>query len=81
MEAEKEPYLADEGETNPVFEMLKHFDQVILLLRQAMNSCSYIRCFNALIFFVGDKKRVCSKTILQHSRILGTCYLGLSMRN
>ena len=57
MEAEKESYLADEGETNPVFEMLKYFDQVILLLGQAMNSCSYIRRFNVLMPFVGNKKR------------------------
>ena len=58
MEAEKESYVADEGETNPLFEMSKLFDQVILLLGQAMNLCSYIRRFNVLMFFVGDKKRV-----------------------
>ena len=58
MDAEKESYLADEGETNPQFELSKLFDQVILLLGQAMNSCSYIRRFNVLMFFVGDKKRV-----------------------
>ena len=49
-----------------------------------MNSCSYIRRFNVIMSFVGDKKRVesmLSKTMLQHSRMLGTCYLGLSMRN
>ena len=40
MEAEKESYVADEGEINPLFEMSKLFDQIILLLRQAMNSCS-----------------------------------------
>ena len=38
--------------------MSKHFDQVILFLGQAMNSCSYIRRFNVLMSFVGDKKRV-----------------------
>ena len=38
--------------------MSKLFDQVILLLRQAMNSCSYIRHFNVLMSFVGDKKRI-----------------------
>ena len=42
MEAEKESYLADEGKTNPLFEMPKLFDQVVLLLGQAVNSCSYI---------------------------------------
>ena len=73
MEAEKESYLAEEGETNPLFEMSKLFDQIILLLGQAMDSCSYIRRFNVLVSFVGDKKR--------HSWMLGACYLGLSMRN
>ena len=58
MEAEKESYLADEEETNPLFEMSKLFDQVILFLGQAMNSCSYIRRFNVLMSFVGYKKRV-----------------------
>ena len=48
MEAEKESYLAEEGETNPLFEMSKLFDQVALLLGQPMNSCSYIRRFNVL---------------------------------
>ena len=41
-----------EGETNPLFEMSKLFDQVIFLLRQATNSCSYIRRFNCLTSFV-----------------------------
>ena len=54
----KKSYVADEGETNPLFEMSKLFDQVILLLGQAMNSCSYIRRFNVLMSFVGNKKRV-----------------------
>ena len=58
MEAEKESYLADEGETNSQFELSKLFDQVILLLGQAMNSCSCIRRFNVLMSFVGNKKRV-----------------------
>ena len=58
MEAEKESCVADEGETNPLFEMSKLFDQVILLLGQAMNSCFYIRHFNVLMPFVGVKKRV-----------------------
>ena len=40
MEAEKESYVADEKETNLLFEMSKLFRQVILLLGQAMNSCS-----------------------------------------
>ena len=56
MEAEKESYLADEGETNPLFKMSKFFDQVVSLLGQAMNSCSYIRRFNVLMSFIGDKK-------------------------
>ena len=38
--------------------MSKLFDQVILLLKQAVNSCSYIRRFNVLMSFVGDNKRV-----------------------
>ena len=58
METEKESYLAEEGETNPLFEMSKLFDQVNLLLCQAMNSCSDIWRFNVLMSFVGDKKRV-----------------------
>ena len=58
LEAEREYSLADEGETNPLFEMSKLFDQVILLLGQAMNSCSCIRRFSVLMSFVGDKKRV-----------------------
>ena len=40
MEAEKKPYVADEGETNPLLEISKVFDQVILLPGQAMNLCS-----------------------------------------
>ena len=47
-----------EGETNPLFEMSKLFDQVIFLLRQATNSCSYIRRFNCLTSFVWGKKRI-----------------------
>ena len=58
MEVEKDSYVADEGKTNPLFEMSKLFDQVILLLGQAMYSCSYIRHFNVLMSFVGDKKRI-----------------------
>ena len=58
VEADKESYPADERETNPLFEMSKLFDQVILFLGQAMNSCFYIRHFNALMPFVRDKKRV-----------------------
>ena len=58
MEVERQSYLADEGETNLLFEMSKLFDQVILLLRQTMNSYSYIRRFNVLMSFVGDKKIV-----------------------
>ena len=58
MEVEKESYIADEGKTNPLLEISKLFDQVILLLGQAMNSCSYIRHFNFLMSFVGDKKRI-----------------------
>ena len=58
MEVERESYLADEGETNLLFEMSKLFDQVILLLRQTMNSFSYIRRFNILMSYVGDNKIV-----------------------
>ena len=58
MATEKESYVADEVENKPLFEMSKLFDQVILLLGQAMNSCSYIRHFNVLMSSVGDKKRV-----------------------
>ena len=63
MQNKKEPYVADEGKTNPLFEMSKLLDQVSLLLRQAMNSCSNIRRFNAIMCFVGDKKRV--KSVLK----------------
>ena len=45
--------------------MLKLFSQVILILGQAINSCSYIRCFNALMSFVEDKKRV--EFMLKHN--------------
>ena len=65
MAAEEESYLAEEGETNPLFEMSKLFDQVFLLLGQAMNSCSYFRRFNVLMSFVGDKKRV--KSMLKYN--------------
>ena len=58
MTTEKESYVADEGENKPLFEMSKLFDQVILLLGQAMNSCSYIRHFNVLMSSVVYKKRV-----------------------
>ena len=58
MEAQKESSVADEVETNLLFEMSKLLDQVISLLGQAMNSCSYNRCFNVLMSFIGDKKRV-----------------------
>ena len=47
-----------EGETKPLFEMSKLFDQVIFLLKQATISCSYIRRFNSLTSFVWGKKRV-----------------------
>ena len=80
MEAEKESYIADEGETNPLFEMSKLFDQVILLLGQAMNSCSYIMCFNFL-YWRQEKSSVYAER--QCYSILGCreCYLDLSMRN
>ena len=52
----KESYLPEEGETNPLLEMSKLFDQVVLLLGHAMNSCFYIRRFNILMSFVRDKK-------------------------
>ena len=57
MKAEKESYIADEGKNNHRLRLSKFFDQVILLLEQAMNSRSYIRRFNVLMSFVGDKKR------------------------
>ena len=41
-----------EGETKPLFEMSKLFDHVIILLRQATISCSYIRRLNSLTSFV-----------------------------
>ena len=58
MEVEKEFYVGDERETNPLFEMPKLFNQVILLFGQPVNSSSYIRRFNVLMAFVGDKKKV-----------------------
>ena len=54
----RKSYLADEGETKSPFEMLKLLHQVILLLGQVMNSCSYIRRFNVLMSLVGDTKRI-----------------------
>ena len=65
-------WTAEEGETNPLFKMSKFFDQVILLLGKAMNSCSYIRRFNLLMSFVGDKKRVESMLKRQCYSILGS---------
>ena len=56
MEDEKKSYVADEG--NTLFKMSKLFNQAILHLGQAMNSCSYIRHFNVLMPFIGDTKRV-----------------------
>ena len=58
VEAEKESYVADKGETKPLYEISKLFNQFILLLGQAMNLSSYIRSFNVLMSFVGDKKKV-----------------------
>ena len=43
MEAEKEPYVADEGGNKFLFEISKLFDQVTLVLGQVMNLCPYIR--------------------------------------
>ena len=59
IKAEKKSYDSDKGETNILLEISKLFHQVILLLSlgQAINLCLYIRCFNLLISFVGDKKR------------------------
>ena len=33
-------------------------DQVVLLLGQAVNTCAYIRRFNILMSFIGDKEKV-----------------------
>ena len=57
VETEKESCVADEGKTNHLLEMSNIFDQVILLLKQAMNSCSYSRRFNVLMLFFEDKKK------------------------
>ena len=40
MDAAKESYVADEGGNNVLFEISKLFDQVILLLGQAVKLCS-----------------------------------------
>ena len=58
MEAERNVSIADGEENNMLMEISNLFDQVILLLGQAMNSCAYIRRFNILMAFLGDKKKV-----------------------
>ena len=37
MDAEKGSYVGDEGKTNPLFEISKLFDQIVLLFRQGMS--------------------------------------------
>ena len=56
MEAEKEVPMGSEDESN-LEEILSFFDHIILLLGQAMNTCSYFRRFNILMALLGDKKR------------------------
>ena len=56
MEAEKEYYVADEGGNNPLFEISKLFDQVILLFWQAMNLYAYIRRLMAWCSLLETKK-------------------------
>ena len=67
LEAEKEAFecnedRVDEGKTeegeNPLKIMSDMMDQVVLLLGQAINTCSYIRRFNILMSFIGDKVKV-----------------------
>ena len=56
MEAEKEASMGSEDESN-LEEILSFFDHIILLLGQAMNTCSHFRRFNILMALLGDKKR------------------------
>ena len=48
----------NENEEDLIFTMSSLFDQTILLLGQAVNSCAYIRRFNILMSFMTDKKKV-----------------------
>ena len=75
IEVEKKFYVADEGETNPLFETSKLFNQVILLLAHSMNSCFYISHFNVLMSFFGDKKKVESTAFLEaKNKLFGPKY-------
>jgi len=47
--------LGDIPEEDPVRSMKELFDQTILLLGQAMNTCAHTRRFNVLMEFIGDK--------------------------
>ena len=54
----KSRFMRVKGKLTPLLEISKLFDQVILLLVQTMDSCFYVRRFNVLMAFAGDKKRV-----------------------
>ena len=56
MKAEKEVFGGGSEDESSLADILSLFDQVILLLDQAMNTCSYICRFNILMAFLGDKK-------------------------
>ena len=55
MDAAKESYVADEGGNN-LFEISKLFDQVILLLGQAIKLCSCIRRLMSWCSLLGTRK-------------------------
>lgn len=48
----------DQNQLESINMMSQLFDQTILLLGQAYNSCSYLRMFNVLMSFIPDKKKV-----------------------
>ena len=60
MKTEKKPL--DQSHENPwdahpLMLISRSLDQAALLLGQSMNTCSYIRRFNILMYFVNDKKK------------------------
>ena len=61
MEGEKEA-MEESGESldsqHPLTELSHLLDQVLILLGQSVNSCTYTRRFNILMAFINDKKRV-----------------------
>ena len=51
---------------DPMWKMKELFDQTVIVLGQAMNTCAYTRRFNILMEFFGDKLKV--ENLLRNSR-------------